>query len=446
MSDTPTPAPTPRRRPRRDPAPRDWRFWVGGTGRVLLAIGVLMFGFVAYQLWGTGIEYEQHQNSLEREFENRLSELATAPTIATTASTVSPTSSGPGTIPPTSASAATPTSTTGPSGTGPASTTSSSTKPSTTEPVSTDSTVPEPTSPPQIVEWPIVRKGDVLAVVEIPSIKKRIYAVAGIDTKNLKRGLGHYPGTPMPGEYGNSAFAGHRTTFGAPLLNVDKLVPGDEIIVTTITNGRYVYIVSEPPRIVSPRDGSVVTTTDTSVATLTLTSCHPKYSAKQRIIISATLDESRSSAVQFPTRNVDPPSREDVDAMTNVDSEVEPDENSTDDPVVDSTLADVTTDTIDDATISDTGGTPVGNVDNSVDGEGDVLTATELAQGWFDDGAAWWHVAGWGLLDLVIIGGAWWLAWFTQRRWLGWVVGAIPFLLVLYFVYQNVNRLLPADL
>ena len=53
---------------------------------------------------------------------------------------------------------------------------------------------------------------------------------------------------------------------------------------------------------------------------------------------------------------------------------------------------------------------------------------------------------GWNVFDLVIIGGAWWLGWFTQRRWLGWVVAAIPFLLVLYFVYQNVNRLLPADL
>ena len=102
MSDTSTPTPRSRRRVPSDRAPRDWRFWVGGTGRVLLVVGVLMFGFVAYQLWGTGIEYEQHQNSLEREFNDRLDELSTSPLVVTTAaqstgSTNTATSSTPGT-------------------------------------------------------------------------------------------------------------------------------------------------------------------------------------------------------------------------------------------------------------------------------------------------------------------------------------------------------------
>ena len=78
------PATTPRRRRRRDrvsrwdrpPEPKDWRYFVGNLGKVLIATGLLMFGFVAYQLWGTGIETARAQNSLESKFEERLAAIA----------------------------------------------------------------------------------------------------------------------------------------------------------------------------------------------------------------------------------------------------------------------------------------------------------------------------------------------------------------------------------
>src|SRR5215207_9989485 len=63
----------------RPPEPKDWRYFVGGAGKVLIALGLLMFGFVAYQLWGTGIETARAQNRLESNFEERLAELPRPP-------------------------------------------------------------------------------------------------------------------------------------------------------------------------------------------------------------------------------------------------------------------------------------------------------------------------------------------------------------------------------
>ncbi|MFM8971210.1 MAG: class E sortase, partial [Actinomycetota bacterium] len=99
------------------------------------------------------------------------------------------------------------------------------------------------------------------------------------------KGPGHYPGTPFPGSRGNAAIAGHRTTYGAPFHNVDKLKPGDRIIIETFA-GRFVYQVTRQ-LIVQPTDTYVVA--NTPDAQLTLTSCHPKYSAAQRIVIKAKL-------------------------------------------------------------------------------------------------------------------------------------------------------------
>ena len=61
---------------------------------------------------------------------------------------------------------------------------------------------------------------------------------------DLKKGPGHYPDTPLPGQLGNASIAGHRTTYGAPFFNLDQLEPGDEIIVTMITGDRFVYRVT----------------------------------------------------------------------------------------------------------------------------------------------------------------------------------------------------------
>ena len=109
--------------------------------------------------------------------------------------------------------------------------------------------------------------------------------VEGVGLDQLKRGPGHYPETPLPGQRGNASIAGHRTTYGAPFHNLDKLAKGDRIEVTTV-QGTFVYEVADT-KIVGIHDVDVLG--DKGDNRLTLTACHPKYSAKQRIIVAAVL-------------------------------------------------------------------------------------------------------------------------------------------------------------
>ena len=151
---------------------------------------------------------------------------------------------------------------------------------------------------------PPIAEGDPLARIEIPSIGVDDIVVAGVSVEDLRRGPGHFPETPLPGQLGNAAIAGHRTTYGQPFRNVDDLEPGDDIVLTTVA-GRFVYDVTGT-EIVSPDDYEVVLTTDPSVATITLTSCHPVWSARERIVVYGLLDQAASDAVGFPTRYATP--------------------------------------------------------------------------------------------------------------------------------------------
>jgi sortase A len=118
--------------------------------------------------------------------------------------------------------------------------------------------------------------------------------VEGTDTAELQQGPGHYPGTPLPGEAGNSAIAGHRTTYLHPFYNLDQLVPGDEITVTTL-QGVFDYDVTSS-EIVDPSDVAVVD--DTTTPQLTLTTCNPRFSARQRLVVHAALV---ASSLTHPT-------------------------------------------------------------------------------------------------------------------------------------------------
>lgn len=132
-----------------------------------------------------------------------------------------------------------------------------------------------------------VQIGDSLTRIKIPEIDVDVVVVEGTTASALRAGAGHYPETPLPCEIGNVAIAGHRTTYGRPFHNVDLLKVGDEITLETPI-GTCVYQVTEPPFPVSPRQTDVVANTPDQ-ATLTLTTCHPKGSAKQRLIIKARL-------------------------------------------------------------------------------------------------------------------------------------------------------------
>ena len=127
--------------------------------------------------------------------------------------------------------------------------------------------------------------GDSLTRLKIPRLGVDMVVVEGITPGALRAGAGHYPQTPLPCETGNVAIAGHRTTFGKPFANVDQLDAGDTIELETPI-GACLYRVDKEPFIVSPRDISVLDPTEDKA--LTLTTCHPKGSAAQRLIVTGT--------------------------------------------------------------------------------------------------------------------------------------------------------------
>lgn len=151
--------------------------------------------------------------------------------------------------------------------------------------------------------------GDALTRIVIPELEVDTMVVSGTSPSALRAGAGHYPSTVMPGQEGNVGIAGHRTTYGRPFNRIDELVRGDEIWLQTPV-GDFKYVVGDPPPgddcepypdrrpedrsdsaacITHPRDWSVVDQTDEAV--LTLTTCHPKGSAAERMIVRAELAE-----------------------------------------------------------------------------------------------------------------------------------------------------------
>jgi sortase A len=381
--------------------PKDWRYWVGGTGRVLIVLGLLMFAFVAYQLWGTGIEQARAQDKLGNELEERQAEVGTVPVL----------------IPP-----------------------STTTPPTTVTPQPGETTPPPATEAPiteaPVLSLPPIEEGDAIGVLSIPRIGMEQKIVAGVTVADLKQAPGHFPQTPMPGELGNAAIAGHRTTYGGPFLHLDELEVGDEISFTNIYSQVFVYIVTGT-EVVSPSDGHVIETTDPTVAKLTLTTCTPVRTSKQRLIIYATLD---------PTRSPTPTASQIYYGQAPPDSEpvILPGDDTTEPPVAESTVP--TSDSAaapatDAATTAPT--TTVAAAADRPDGFSD---ADPFAQGWFSDSAAWPHVAAWGFALIVLCLACYVLARTLRRRWVGWVVAAAPFVVLLYFFFQNVNRLLPPGL
>ncbi len=127
--------------------------------------------------------------------------------------------------------------------------------------------------------------GDSLTRIKIPALGVDMVVVQGTTESALQAGAGHYEATPLPCEAGNVAIAGHRTTYGKPFANLDRLQPGDTIELDTPLGG-CVYHVSQAPYVVVPTDISVLATT--TVRSLTLTTCNPRGSAAQRLVVRAT--------------------------------------------------------------------------------------------------------------------------------------------------------------
>jgi len=230
---------------------------LGRIGRVLITAGVLILSFVGYQLWGTGLHTADAQNDAESAFEQAQREFEDSGTL--------PGEGGGSTTTTASGGATTTTAPGGDNG-------------------SASREIPAP--PPE---------GALMGRIQIPSIGADWYFYEGVDLAILKDGPGHYMGTPLPGQPGNAAIAGHRTTYGAPFNRVDEMKSGDDIIVTYATGAEFTYGYRST-EIVTPDQVEVLHAKDFDEDgevdnMLTLTACHPKYSARERIIIRARLTE-----------------------------------------------------------------------------------------------------------------------------------------------------------
>lgn len=135
----------------------------------------------------------------------------------------------------------------------------------------------------------------------IPKLGVDTVVVEGTSKEALDTGAGHYPSTPLPGADGNVGIAGHRTTYGKPFEDLDKLVPGDRVELETPI-GPFVYELVPAfdghanPWVIEPNDWSVVAATDEPM--LTLTTCHPKRSAAQRLVARFKLIGTPESPVK----------------------------------------------------------------------------------------------------------------------------------------------------
>ncbi|MEJ7765902.1 MAG: class E sortase [Acidimicrobiales bacterium] len=223
---------------------------LSGTGRVLIALGLLILGFVAFELLGTNVAESRDQTELQEQL--------TVPPPPVDLQTSQPVAPQPGQQP--------------------------------------DQGPPPPPS------------GSAVARIRIPRIGLDKAVIEGVDLSDLRRGPGHYSTTPLPGQPGNSAIAGHRTTYGAPFFRLDKMEPGDPILVSTV-QGAFLY---EVRRVFVVKPSQIDVLDPTEGSQLTLTTCNPRFSAAERLVVVADLKGPAAPASPprpaEPPANIDPPS------------------------------------------------------------------------------------------------------------------------------------------
>lgn len=212
---------------------------LGITGRLMVAAGVVLLLFVAYQLWGTGLQTRAAQADLRQNFGAQLEQVDTLPP----------------TDPAREAAAA--------------------------------------------ATLEALDIGEAVGRLEIPAIGVDYIVLEGVDLGTLESGPGHFPQTPLPGQPGNAAIAGHRATFDAPFNLLDELVPGDEVTVTTVQGTfRYEVLPQDPAsagRTGDPIGHYLVAPTAVEILDdkgddrITLMGCHPRYGSTQRIVVEARL-------------------------------------------------------------------------------------------------------------------------------------------------------------
>jgi sortase A len=131
--------------------------------------------------------------------------------------------------------------------------------------------------------------GDAVGKLKMPKLGRSYVVVEGTDLTTLRKGPGHYPKTPLPGEGGTVAVAGHRTTYGAPFRNVNKLKKGDELQMD-MPYGRFTYTID---RVIVVSPNATWITRKAKREQLVLSACHPLYSAAKRIVVFSHLVRSQ---------------------------------------------------------------------------------------------------------------------------------------------------------
>ena len=140
---------------------------------------------------------------------------------------------------------------------------------------------PQPSPADPYAPSPIIQIG----TIEIPKIGLLHPVFEGITLTVIDHGPGHWPGSALPCQAGNTVFPGHRVTHSHPFLNLDLVAPGDQIVFRM--PGRDCVYKVTGTQIVGPND--LFVTDPTPIPTVTLIACHPKHSAAQRIVVKGTL-------------------------------------------------------------------------------------------------------------------------------------------------------------
>ena len=434
-----------------------------------------MLLFVGYQLWGTGLQHSQAQGSLEDDFLELLESDVAAEAQAPEAAPVEEDPAGQ------EADEAG-------EQADPDQVDDENAEPSRAELVQRDFDDVEYSA--EFVSKLYPDAGNSLARIVIPDINVDQIVVEGVSVEDLRKGPGHYRQTPNPGQAGNAAIAGHRTTYGAPFHRVDELEPGAVILVTTL-QGTFEYRVrgNEAPDgttkghfIVAPSQVEVLHQTGENL--LTLTACHPKYSARQRIIVQAELvGEPAPTIPRDGALDLDPvdlnsgAADERAQEVPGVDQVISDEVAADDDPSVD---ADGNPVEGDDSEANANGSDDAAEAEDEDEDEDDIAAAasavdaddsgnsggetaeltsenSELTVGETPSGEAEDFGEGlngdrskikpavmWGLAGGFIWLAAWFIGQRLNRKWTLYTVGLAPFALVLWACFVNVDQALPS--
>ncbi len=237
---------------------------LGVLGEVLMTVGALLLLFVAWQLWWTDVVAEAEQSRLSGVLHERWQAQGREP--------------------------------------GPSEADTSESEPSGSQPPGSGE---GRGGPPAVA---LAEEGEAFAFVHVPRFgdgyEPRV-VLEGTDEETLQEGVGHYPGTALPGEVGNFAVAGHRVTYGKPFNQIAELRVGDAVVVETKDTwftyrvSQYLVVTPQQVEVIAPAPGSPDAAATERL--MTLTTCHPMFSARERYIVHATLESWQPVTQGEPT-------------------------------------------------------------------------------------------------------------------------------------------------